>query len=212
VVRKQTTLPPVKEAMERVRTTLATAAQVCENGNLCVDLGDARSKTEAPIAATDKALRALDNALHEACGNMTPPLYCLDVSGTHGRRSTSALSFGVPESVDAGHFHRDKKGVGTLFSVTNFSEESYEVGFHPMPEGFRDDSEQQDAPTGVEPRMITIPGHAFYIVGGTARTAWLHKPFYTAPKLAARTGFNLKWPAPALGVCCRLICALFHLV
>jgi len=76
--------------------------------------------------------------------------------------------------------------------------------------GYRDDMEQQHAPPGVTTRMITILGHAFYIVGGTARTSWLHEPFYATPELAARTGFNLKFGASSLlDVCCRLVCALF---
>ena len=117
-------------------------------------------------------------------------------------------------------FHRDSQYVcvsdarGAIL-LENISNVPYTVKLTEMPPDYQDHtlalkaiSELPMAPVGATVHSILIPPCAFYIIGGKARTNWLHTPVWYGNKQCIRIGVNMQcWHDPLVS-CKRLVAAL----
>ena len=125
------------------------------------------------------------------------------------------------DDVDSGKYHRDgtsvcKRETGAIV-FKSFAKHEYELRLCPMPVGYADTYpaqkgkwEQSEPFGGVKPIVVTIPPGSCYVMGGSVRNAWLHKPHYKGAKPGVRIGVNI---APHVGPwvgCMQLLLSLFR--
>ena len=124
----------------------------------------------------------------------------------------------LEEAKRENRYHLDN---GTVCDVTihsaivivNLSNNDYFLDLTKAPERWNQKTnyegwDQGKAPSGQEVKQVRVRPWSFYVLGGRARSEWLHRPLWIREKTSIRLGFNFrKWQDPVL-MCQRLVAAL----
>jgi hypothetical protein len=134
-----------------------------------------------------------------------------------GPDTQSAAMRSVSVPVDVGKFHRDQACVCPMspngaFLGFNLATFGYHLALVRKPRDYRDrtvaerdEHEQITVADDEDVTYVWIPPRSFYIIAGTARYDWLHKPINCKDKMFARVGLLFKWGTDDVQELCKRI-------
>jgi hypothetical protein len=215
----------VKEALRSIAVRLQS-----EPGGICVNARDARAGRDPVVKSISTCVASLEAAVMAtfASANFTVnhvqgavKLAAVRASG----RDREGAAMRSPEVfVDEGKFHRDQSEVCPMsaagaFLGFNLSSFGYHLSLVRKPPDYRDGTpaerarnEHTSAAGYADLTHVWIPPKSFYIVAGTARYAWLHKPANLQDKMFARVGLVFDWGfEDVVELCKRIIYCLIGL-